>query len=102
MPGNRRVFGEVALDGGDSRVFDVLRRGEMRLAGAEIDHVDALRAQLVGLGHHCHGGGRFDAVDSIGKSECFGGRRGHAFLFLFFSCLRLYAQDFLHASSRSL
>ena len=54
--GHSRVLGEVALDGGDGSIFDVLRRSEMRLAGAKVDHVDALRAQFVSLGHDCHRG----------------------------------------------
>jgi len=29
---------------------------KMRLAGAEVNHVNALRAQLVGFGHHRHRG----------------------------------------------
>ena len=41
---DRCIFREVALDGGDGCVFDVLRRGKMWLAGAEIHHVDTLCA----------------------------------------------------------
>ena len=65
VPGDRRVLRKVALNGGDGGVLDVLRRGEMRLARAEVHHVDALLAQLVGLGHHRHGGGGFNAVDPV-------------------------------------
>ena len=43
----------------------------MRLAGAEIDDVDSLRAQLVGFGDHRHGGRRFNAVDAFGELERF-------------------------------
>src|SRR5271165_748440 len=41
----------------------------MRFAGAEVHHINALPAQLVGLGHHCHGGGGLDAVDAFRKFE---------------------------------
>src|SRR6202020_2567333 len=46
---NRRIFREVAMDSGDGCVFDVLWRGEMWLAGAEVHHVDTLCAEIVGL-----------------------------------------------------
>jgi hypothetical protein len=45
----------------------VLRRGEVWLACSEIDDVNALLAEFVGLCHHGHRGGRLDAVDSIGE-----------------------------------
>ena len=48
--GHDGVAGEVGFDGGDGGVFDVARRGKMRLAGAEIDQVGALGAQFGGLG----------------------------------------------------
>ena len=67
--GHGGIFREVPLNRGDGGVFDVLRRREVRLARAEIDHVDSLRAQLVGLGHHRHGGGGLDAVDSFGEFQ---------------------------------
>src|SRR5690348_14794437 len=60
---HRRVLGEVALDGGNSRVLNMLRRGEVGFTGAEIDYVDALAAQLISFGNHRHGGRRFDPVD---------------------------------------
>ena len=66
---NRRVLREVLLDRRDGRVLDVLRRGEMRLACAEIDHIDSLLAQFVGFGHHRHGGGGLDAVDAFGQLD---------------------------------
>src|SRR5579862_5784419 len=80
--GHCRVFGEVALNGSDGCILDVLRRGKMRLARAEVDHVDSLRAQLIRLGYHCHSCRGFDAVDSVGKPECFRGCSCHDFLFL--------------------
>jgi hypothetical protein len=54
--GNGGVLGEITLDGRDGGVLDVLRGGKMRLSRAEIDHVDSLRAQLIGFRHHCHRG----------------------------------------------
>ncbi len=68
--GHDGVAGEVGVDGGDGRVLDVARGGEVRLAGAEIHQVGALRAQLGGLGGHGHGCGDFNAADAIGKDFC--------------------------------
>jgi hypothetical protein len=65
--GNDGVAGEVGFDGGDGRVLDVARRGEMGLAGAEVDQVGALGAQLGGLGGHGHGCGDFNAADAVGE-----------------------------------
>jgi hypothetical protein len=39
----------------------------MGLAGAEVNYVNALLTQLVGFSDDRHGGGGFDAVDSISK-----------------------------------
>ena len=69
--GHDGVAGEVGLDGGDGRVLDVAGRGEMRLAGAEVDEVDALGAELGSLCGDGHGGGDFNAADTVG--EDFGG-----------------------------
>src|SRR5216684_2420858 len=80
---DRGVLGEVRLNGSDGGIFDVLWGGEVRLPGAEINHVDALAPQPVGLSHYCHGGGGLDAVDAFGQSDCLGhfrGRRRHFFL----------------------
>ena len=68
--GHDGVAGEVGFDGGDGRVLDVARRGEMRLAGAEIHQVDALGAQFGGLGGDSHGCGNLDAADAVGKDLC--------------------------------
>ena len=68
-PAHGRVLREIILDGGDGGILDVLRRGKMRFARAEIHDVNALLAQLVGFGHHCHGGRGLDAVDSFRKFE---------------------------------
>ena len=99
---DRRVFREVPLDRGNGRVLDVLGGSEMRLAGAEVDHVDALAAQLVGFGHDRHGGGRFDAVDAFGQFDRLGrfGRRCHAFfLALDFRPSDLSSLDALNSAS---
>ena len=71
-PGGRRVLGEIRVDGGDGSIFDVLRRGKMRLSHAQVDHVHTLLAQLVGFGHHRHGGGGLDAVDAFRELHCGG------------------------------
>ena len=71
--GNARHHGvasEVGLDGGDGRVLDVARSGEVGLAGAEIHQVGALGAQFGGLGGYGHGCGNFDAADAVGKDFC--------------------------------
>src|SRR5450432_1403823 len=96
------VLGEIVLDGRDGGVFDVLRRGKMRFAGAEVYNVNALLAQLVGFGHYCHGGRRLDAVDSFRKFK--GWRRfrywSHArFPVLLFSDFWLLASCSLIAGS---
>jgi hypothetical protein len=47
--GNARhdgVAGEIGVDGGNGRVLDVARSGEMRLAGAEIHQVGAWARSL--------------------------------------------------------
>ena len=68
-PSHRRVFAEVRLDSGDGGILDVLRRRKMGLAGAEVNYVNALLTQFVGLGDDSHSRGGFDAVDSISKSH---------------------------------
>ena len=45
-PGHGGVLGEIVLDRRDGRVLDVLRRGEVRLSRAEVDHIDALGRSL--------------------------------------------------------
>ena len=66
---HRRVLREIILDGGDGGILDVLRRGKMRFARAEIHDINALLAQLVGFGYHRHGGRGLDAVNSFRESE---------------------------------
>ena len=74
--GNRRVLGEILLNGSDGCVLDVLRRGEVRLSGAELHHVCTSRLKLTGFSNHCHGGGDFDAVYTIAELLDCGGS-GH-------------------------
>src|SRR5579863_5787554 len=81
--GHGRVLGEIAVNGADGRILDVFRRGEVRLAGAEVHDVNALGAEFFGFRYHRHGGGGLDPVDAFGEFHCFHGCRAHAFLFLF-------------------
>ena len=100
---DRCVLREIILDGGDGGILDVLRRGEMRFAGAEIHDVDALLAQLVGFGNHGHGGGRLDAVDSFRKFERWGRFRdwSHARFPVLFSATGLASCSLIAGSSFS-
>ena len=78
--GHGRVFRKIRLDRGDGRILNMLGRGKVRLSGAKVHHIDALAAQLVGLGHNGHGGGGLNPVDAFGQLdgvEGFG--RCHAF-----------------------
>ena len=68
-PAHRRVLAEIALNGVNRRIFDVLRRVEMRLASAEIYHVNTLLSELISFGDHCHRCRRLDPVDSLSKFE---------------------------------
>src|ERR1700733_8154156 len=80
-----RIASEIGLDSDDSRVFDVARRGEMGLARAKVNQVDALGAELGGLGGNGHGGRNFNAADAIGKGLG-GGSNGHdSFIFTDFA-----------------
>jgi hypothetical protein len=54
--GRRGVLGKVLIDGAGGSALDVIGGGEIRLAGPEIDHVDALRAKPFGVRRHFHGG----------------------------------------------
>src|SRR5579864_560379 len=76
-----RIPREIAVDGRDRSVFDVLRRRKMRLAHAKVDHVHARLAQLVGFCDHGHGGRDFDAVDAFGNFQSRGsfGNGTHCF-----------------------
>ena len=54
--GGRRVLGEVRIERVVSRLLDVLGRGEVRLAGAEIDDVHTGTAQPLRIGADLQGG----------------------------------------------
>ena len=56
----RRVLREVGVDGGVGRLVDVPGRRKIRLAGAEVDHVDPLGLEAHGLGRHLHRGRNAD------------------------------------------
>src|SRR5690606_1537075 len=60
------VFRFAALDGLDGRRLDVVGRVEVRLAGAQADHVATLTFQLARLGGHGQGGRRLDAGEGGG------------------------------------
>ncbi len=67
------VARKVRLNRGDGGVFNVARRGKVRLARAKIDKMRALRAQLGRLRGNSHGGGNFNAVDAVGEDFLVGG-----------------------------
>src|SRR5438309_2447635 len=66
-PGCRGVLGKVLLDGADAGALDVLRGGEVGLAGTEIHHVDAASLVAFCLRQYRHGGGDRNAVDALGE-----------------------------------
>ena len=66
--GDDGVAREVLVDGLDGGVLDVARRGEVGLAGSEVDQLGALCAQSGGFRGDGHGGGDFDASDAIGEN----------------------------------
>ena len=70
------------MNGGNGRIFHMLRRGEVRLTGGAVHDVNALLAQLFGLGNRGHSGGGLNAADAGGKANCFQSGRSHAFFFL--------------------
>ena len=74
--GHRRVAGEAVLDGLDGGGLDVFRGVEIRLAGAEIDDIDAGGLHGLGLGGNGQGGRGFDLLYS-------GCQSGHDFLLAF-------------------
>ena len=63
-PSDRGVLGESLFNRLNSRLFHVIRRIKIRLAGAEPDDVPALCTQGIGLHGNRQGGRRFDAVNS--------------------------------------
>ncbi len=66
---DRGVFGEAPVDRGDRRVLDVLRRVEIRLAGAEADDVLAFGLERGGAGGDGEGGGGFDGLYAAGEFQ---------------------------------
>jgi hypothetical protein len=64
-----RVLGAPGADGLDRRGLDVLRRIEIRLAGAEADDVAAGALEFLGLGGHGQGRRRLDAGDPLGEAK---------------------------------
>src|SRR3546814_13419019 len=65
--GDRRVLCLAAVDGVDRGFLDIVRRIEIRLAGAEADHVTALCFQVAGFLGNGDGGGRLYAGKCVGK-----------------------------------
>ena len=63
------VLRKIRLDRGNGGIFDVLRRGEVGLAGGEIDDVNTLLAQLVSLGRHRHGRRGLYAIDAFRQAD---------------------------------
>ena len=59
----RLAFVERAL----GRVLDVLRRVEIGFARGQRDDVPPLRLELTGLRRHRDGGGRLDAIQTVGN-----------------------------------
>ena len=74
-----RVLRLAFADRADGGFLDVLRRVEIRLAGAEADHIQTLALHLVGLGRHGNRGGRLHAGDGIGKLDI-GGHDGQVLM----------------------
>ncbi len=64
------IAGEVAVDGGNGGIFNVLRSRKVRLAHAHVNHVDARLPQLVGFGDHGHSGRGLNAVDTLCNFQC--------------------------------
>jgi len=51
-----RIAREIVVDGGNGGFLDVLRRGEVRLANAEVNNVDSAGPQFLGFGGDSHRG----------------------------------------------
>src|SRR5208282_1523577 len=60
-----RVLGEVLLQGADGGALDVVRSGEVGLAGAEVDNVNAASFVTLRLDHDRQGGRFGDAFDAL-------------------------------------
>jgi hypothetical protein len=75
--GRGRVLGEVLFQGADGGLLDVVGCGEVGLAGAEVDDVNALGTQALGVRQNGERGGGADAIDALGELDGFGNRIGH-------------------------
>ncbi|MCY1296504.1 hypothetical protein D9M70_458930 [compost metagenome] len=65
--GDRRVLRLAAVDGVDRRLLDIVGRIEVRLPGAEADHITTFRFQLTGFLRNGDSGGRLYTGEGIGK-----------------------------------
>src|SRR5207253_1795545 len=63
----RCVFRLVFLDRLDRGFLDVVRRGKVRLAGAEVRDIHSTRLQLLRFGDHCGGRRNLYAIDTVRK-----------------------------------
>ncbi len=63
--GHRRVLRELLIQRRVRRVLDRGRRRKVRLAGAEVNHVDAFATQAIHGRRHLHRWGRCDPRGSI-------------------------------------
>jgi len=63
---DRRVLGEVLIQGINGGVLNVVGRREIRLARAEVDDVYAFAALTIRLRGHLHGGRFTDPRNSFG------------------------------------
>ncbi len=64
---HRGVAGKPLMDGPDGGLPDVFRGVEVRLPDPEVDYVDPLGLELIGLGIQGQGGGRGNLADTAGK-----------------------------------
>src|SRR5690348_2039743 len=67
----RRVFGAIFVERLDGGALDVLRRGKVWFASAEIGDVNALGFELLGGRKHYHCGRRADAIYTISQPKDF-------------------------------
>src|SRR5215467_1781285 len=66
-PSRGRVLRLVLVNCADRRLLDVLRRRKVRLAGAEIGHVDAFRFHLFRFGEYGRGRRDLDTVNAVSQ-----------------------------------
>ncbi len=64
---HRGVAGKALPDGPDGGLPDIVRGVEIRLPYPEVDYVNPLRLELIGLGIQGQGGGRGNLADTAGK-----------------------------------